>query len=213
MKKVIFAVLAAISFSASAACDQFYPNEKKIEIPNTIELCNTFFVTVYDPAIKSPVFSSALVKAVDVQLPREGSFKSDKRIPGPKRAELGDYIGSKMDKGHLVPAADGQSEEEIISTSVLSNAAPQSPKLNRGQWRKLESFARKHLTRDTIVLTGVIIPKNAPTIGRNKIPVPSHFYKVIYNNKPSCFIADNVDGASVRVIKCDALSAQVGFKL
>ena len=53
------------------------------------------------------------------------------------------YRGSGYDRGHLKPAADSKgSMEEMESSFLMTNMAPQTPNLNRGIWKQLEEAVR-----------------------------------------------------------------------
>mmetsp|Transcript_10723 Transcript_10723/g.13407 ORF Transcript_10723/g.13407 Transcript_10723/m.13407 type:complete len:172 (+) Transcript_10723:152-667(+) len=78
-------------------------------------------------------------------------------------------------------------------TFVLSNICPQNPWLNRNYWSKLESFVRRLISDsyfdEVHTITGpLFLPDEEgwvkyPVIGKNKVAVPTHFYKVIAAQK------------------------------
>jgi len=65
--------------------------------------------------------------------------------------------------------------------------APQTPKLNRGQWQQLEAKAREWMSprEELWIITGPAFDPAVPakTIG-DGVAVPTHFYKVLYDKKP-----------------------------
>jgi len=70
-------------------------------------------------------------------------FKADPKIRADERATLSDYKGSGYDRGHLAPAADMKwSKEAVLESFFPANMAPQTPGLNRGKWKSLESAVR-----------------------------------------------------------------------
>ena len=84
--------------------------------------------------------------------PRSERFRPDQLLPPSERAELSDYRNSGFDRGHLAPADDFvRSPEAIDATFVLSNMVPQTPSLNRGRWRALESEVQSLATRSQTV--------------------------------------------------------------
>lgn len=123
------------------------------------------------------------------------SFKQDSRIPKIFSAAMADYKGSGFDLGHMACAANHtNTQEELKSTFLLSNAIPQNPSLNRGYWRTLELHVR-NLTKEheiVEVYSGPIflsqVDENGEKwikyrlIGENDIAVPTHFFKVIVLN-------------------------------
>lgn len=98
-----------------------------------------------------------------------------------------DYKRSGYDKGHLAPAADMSWNEQVMLESFFySNVAPQTPGFNRGIWKRLEELVRNWAVEygSVYVVTGPVLSDDLPTIGLDRIPVPSLFYKVIleYNS-------------------------------
>ena len=68
-----------------------------------------------------------------------------------------------------------------------SNMSPQRPQFNRGIWKDLEEQIRQFAIEEgeIYVVTGPVLSdeKNI-TIGPNKVTVPSHFYKVVFDLTP-----------------------------
>ena len=118
---------------------------------------------------------------------RTNKFLKDTLI-STNTAENKDYVGSGYDRGHLAPAADMVwSEQAIAESFYYSNICPQSPSFNRGIWKKSEARVRSLAIKyDNIyVVTGPIFKnENCKTIGKNKVMIPTHFYKalLIYND-------------------------------
>ena len=102
-----------------------------------------------------------------------------------------DYANSGYDKGHLAPAADMMWADKAMKDSFLmSNVSPQAPSFNRGIWSSLEQWCREKAKKETniVIVTGPIVTTNdlKNTIGRNRVVIPSAFYKVIYDETPPC---------------------------
>ena len=77
------------------------------------------------------------------QVKRSGGFRLDSTIPKADQASAADYRKSGYDIGHQAPAGDfAFSVEAMRSTFIFTNAAPQTPQLNRGPWRDLEVAVR-----------------------------------------------------------------------
>ena len=75
---------------------------------------------------------------------RIGNFKRDfdvwNEVVGPES-----YAGSGYDRGHMAPSQDMQYDLEVSRQSFwMANIIPQTPRLNRGSWKGLES--RIHAT-------------------------------------------------------------------
>jgi len=81
------------------------------------------------------------------------------------------FTNSGFDRGHLTAAADRPDSDD---TFLTSNAVAQDPKLNRGEWRKLENQIRKqHAVR---VVTGAIYHD----CGNDRIEAPCVIYKIAF---------------------------------
>lgn len=78
---------------------------------------------------------------------------------GLRQALNRDYDGSGYDKGHLFPVYHTHTTDTMLATSTLTNAAPQDPTFNRGQWRRYEEDVAALLQQEcdgAYVVTGVI---------------------------------------------------------
>lgn len=207
LKFVFFFLVLFVSAPSIAGCDSFYPNGKKIEVKGTKELCNSWFVTVYDERRRGPLFSSELLQG-EVKVKRGRDFKADTRVKNPVRDS--EYRGLGYDRGHLVPADNAINQVQMKESFLLTNAAPQAPKLNQISWRNLEQKVKK-MRGKVYVLTGVVYVDN---VYLNDIPLPSHFYKVIYSSSGvECWIAGNDDRSKPVKITQKKLENMIGFKL
>ena len=125
----------------------------------------------------------ALTKAAK----RGDDFKEDPEVPTGS-ATLADYRRSGYDRGHLAPAADmAYSLRTMGDSFYMSNMSPQKPAFNRGIWKNLEAQVRYFAIteKDIYVVTGPVLPKTKTvTIGGNRVTVPTHYYKVIYDRTP-----------------------------
>ena len=124
-------------------------------------------------------------------------FYSEKTIPMQYRAKPKDYTHSGFDRGHL--ASDASFDWNIKSlrkTYSMANISPQYPKLNRKAWIKAEKLERKvaYNLGSVSVINLIDYRGSSKTIGRNKIVVPTGYFKIIYNNKKGykkCFYYKN----------------------
>lgn len=145
---------------------------------------HTGFTLLYDEQHEQPVWVAYHLTQQELYgtSSRKDNFRSDASIPT-ESATLSDYSGSGYDRGHLIPAADLSWSEEAMSDSFyLSNMSPQEPQFNRGIWSSLEATVRNFADteREIYVVTGPILTDGPyKTIGKNKVTVPKHYYKVI----------------------------------
>lgn len=154
----------------------------------TMELCSDNFAVLYSKTSKTPL---VVVERLNARLlqdakgeERTNAFYADPRIPAQYRAELSDYRGSKLDRGHLSPAADAPDALSMAQSFALSNMVPQDPTHNRKIWNKVERDVRKFAQRvdgDVYVFTGPLFDQGHKTIGANKVWVPTRLFKLVYD--------------------------------
>ncbi|XP_046907718.1 endonuclease domain-containing 1 protein-like [Hypomesus transpacificus] len=134
-----------------------------------------YYATLYDTANKIPVYSAYEFQHQDVD--RTDKWYVEPQLDGGVRTCMGglshipsidrgrhqavgkDYDGSGFDKGHLYPVHHTSTQASMLATSTLTNAAPQDPGFNRGQWRKHEEGLALHLgvrCSRAHVVTGVV---------------------------------------------------------
>ena len=64
---------------------------------------------------------------------------------------------------------------------------PQAPALNRGLWRWLEELVRIYVRQyETLhIVTGAVVPDQAPTVPSGDVEVPARYYKVLLRTDPA----------------------------
>ena len=153
-------------------------------------LVNRAYLSCYNYQTNTSLWSSYTITQEEAsqQGKRFSRFLYDNRLPKRHRIKPTDYAGSRLDRGHLMPNAlvDGSDPVRQGQTFLMSNIAPQNPKLNREGWAALERAVRKWLQRHKKlnVITGVWFDSSSPPlyIGRRKqqkIAVPTWWYKII----------------------------------
>ena len=208
--KTLFAILLFIAFNALADCPQFYHSGTPVHIPHGIELCNSFYVVEFDTELNAPILSAEAFRPQTVHVERSNDFHPDLRLRVSTRAERADYAHSGYDQGHLTPAADATTDEEMHDTFLLSNMTPQIPTLNRQSWRLLEIKVRQ-LAPD-YVLTGAVYSSDHASIGAHAVPVPVGYYKIIWmHGIATAWYADNLDHAQTHEIAIGDLEKLTGL--
>lgn len=153
-------------------------------------LCRTGYALAHDEERKTPLWVAQRMTPERLvnRVSRSDRFVPDPDLPRGKRAELEDYRGSGYDRGHMAPAADMRwSREAMMESFYLSNMAPQvGPGMNRGIWANIESTIRRWVAArgELFIFTGPIFePQVKPlqAIGPNRVTVPSHFYKIVFD--------------------------------
>lgn len=110
-------------------------------------------------------------------------FETDARTW--RRVAHGDYSRSGYDRGHLAPShaiAQLCGQTAQAETFLLSNIAPQRPRLNQKLWQRLEEVELDHFARrlgEIQVLTGPVFGAT-PAVLASGLPVPEAYYKIYY---------------------------------
>lgn len=155
-----------------------------------VTLCSTGFAVLYSGLSKTPIVTVERLSRQRLQgaagLQRTDHFYADARLRAAYKAELSDYQASGYDRGHMAPAADQSTATGMAQSFALSNMVPQDPTHNRQVWSKLEADVRKYAKRasgNVFVYTGPLFEGQTPTIGRNQVWVPSHLYKLVFDEQ------------------------------
>lgn len=133
------------------------------------------FVMSYDGRLRSArwVAEKLTKESLTANVQRRNNFRPDRRIPTEFRAELSDYRGSGLDRGHLAPSGNHLLSRDVNSaTFFLTNMSPQvGVGFNRAYWRRLEQSIRDRAKQDSVeelyVFTGpLFMPEEAPRQGQ-----------------------------------------------
>jgi endonuclease G len=114
---------------------------------------------------------------------RTNDYQPDKAV-STKSAVHSDYTRSGYTRGHLAPAGDMAHTTETMQESFyMSNMSPQKHAFNNGIWKELEENIRDWAYKkgELIIVTGPILNDIIKKIGKNRVSVPSFFYKVIFD--------------------------------
>ncbi|WP_434657330.1 DNA/RNA non-specific endonuclease [Sulfurimonas sp. NW9] len=158
------------------------------------------FTICYDYKMKGAKYVAYTLdgnKVNAVNIKKRERFYNEKTIPVKYRSKSKDYVHSGYDRGHLANDADfDYSKKALRKTYSMANIIPQAPKVNRRTWIKAEKLERKVASSlgSVTVINGVVYRTNPKRIGKNKIAVPTAFWKIIYNdikNYKKCFYYKN----------------------
>lgn len=196
---LITASIACFADDDFSTCLQFFANGKPPVIAHRHmdrALCYDAFAILHSGESKTPVFVAERLNQESVantNEPRTNQFFPDARLRSAERANLEDYKGSGFDRGHMAPAGDMTTAQEMAQSFSLANMVPQAPEHNRGTWAKtVESATRKYAARasgNVYIITGpIFFPSIAlsPSIGPGHVHVPQYIFKLVYdqsNNK------------------------------
>jgi len=189
-------VTAGTAYGADADfadCRRVFANSKPPVISARAEmlpraLCFSGFAVLHSGRSHTPIYAaerlnrSLLLDARENQ--RTDKFFADARLPLRDRAELDDYQGSGLDRGHMAPAGDMATVESMAQSFSLANIVPQYPINNRKAWAGIEKATRQYVMRaagDVFVITGPVFDGTPSTIGPHRVWVPQHLFKLVYD--------------------------------
>jgi endonuclease G len=163
--------------------------------------CKTNYAFLYNNTTKTAEYVLEHVTKANTSGPakRKDNFRPDDKLAAGTSATLADYAsaGNIYDRGHMAPAGDNTTNDQIMSESFfLSNMVPQVANNNRGIWKQLETAVRDYVVKfgDVYVASGPIYDAGYKTIGAGKVGVPTRLYKIIIDPrtlKASAYIFPN----------------------
>lgn len=152
------------------------------DLPSKIKDYEGFTVN-FNPKNKTPNYVAWILQGNETEgaVGRSNNFWSDSDLEG--CPDTRDYSRSGYDRGHMCPAGEQKwSQEAMHNSFVMANICPQKHELNTGAWKTLEDKERIWAKRDSaiVIVSGPIYDSSdKETIGRNKVRVPSAFFKVL----------------------------------
>lgn len=181
----LLTLLSTLSFATE--CPQFYPQGLPTQESDLL-LCKEKYMLAYSYETKTPLYTlEYLTKAsVDQSRSREGlRYKRDYVIPRKYRSAVSDYAYNDYDLCALTPYMDIDNSNKASTQEafLMSNIAPQNYKLHRHGWTYLEIAIRDlvDVYKEVYVVTGVaFLNQDVKKIGKHKVSIPTHFYKVVY---------------------------------
>ncbi|MEI6707995.1 MAG: DNA/RNA non-specific endonuclease [Methylococcales bacterium] len=147
---------------------------------------NHGFIVGYSDIRGNPLWTEYAIYPVDESipsLPRPSHFKTDWRAIN--RVKHDSYTKSGYDRGHNAPnyaishlyGKEGQSD-----SFLMTNISPQTPKLNRQFWQRLEEVEVKYFTKlaDKVwVITGPVFTGSTERLSSSwRVEIPDAFYKI-----------------------------------
>ena len=150
------------------------------------------YIAAYDAAAKIPAYVIWTLTPDHALgcVPRSNSFARDQSVQNGATPE--DYDHSGFDKGHMAPDDDQAWDVAVEHESfMMTNMTPQSPALNRGIWKLLETSFRGwvvQLNRPFTAISGAIYSQDDKKIGKGVV-VPHAFYKVVIDSQTKQYAA------------------------
>lgn len=163
MKQILLTIVASLLFLSLSA--------QHIEEYDTVYNLG-YYKAYYSESIQTSSFVIYKLYKPTSKVSRKGlDFKAYNNLPH------FNYSHSGYDKGHLVPAADlSQSKQALVSTFYYINAVPQTPELNRGSWKALETTIRNLSQTDSLL----IVCGGCDYLPQNPL-IPTNCFKVVYS--------------------------------
>lgn len=159
---------------------------------DTISLKHTNYTSIFSISKKYPVMVEWWVTKTMVTCPkplkRKDNFKPDPSLPQHTNLTK-DYVSSGYDRGHMMPAADNLCQTQLVQDEsfYFSNMSAQTPQLNRGDWKSLESFTREESKLKDSIHVWVGNVGEIKKIG--SVSVPKYCWKVIHVKKENKWLA------------------------
>ena len=222
-----FALLAAGPAFASTSCPQFFPGGQapallnpKLAQRGTL-LCNDAYASFASGVTHGALWSAEHPTRASLQaahdVPREGAFHPDDRLPVADQAQLQDYRRSGYDRGHMTPSGDMPDEAAQQQSFSLANMVPQTPDLNRGVWSRIETGVRRLAERrgELFVVTGAaFVGTQIASIGPDGVLVPSSTWKAIFDpveGGTGVYVCSNTSAPHCAVVSVATLEREVGI--
>jgi endonuclease G len=205
--KYLLSILIFINLGASAQ--------------DTVTIIHKAYKTTYSKSKQYPVkvewWLTRKMISCDTKVKRTDNFEPDPQLSEHTNLQQ-HYNGSGFDRGHVFPAADGGCDiEKMRESFYFSNMLPQTPQLNRGDWKVLESMTREDASKyDSLYIWAGAVGE-VKKIG--KMSIPKQCWKVIYNkrmNTYEAYLFDNnntkADGLKNNEVDIKVVEQITGFK-
>ncbi len=209
-----------------SACRQFFADGIAPSVPQAPmqrELCYDAFAILHSGTSKTPVFVAERLNRATVESANEkrtNKFFADARLPRSERAELSDYKGSGYARGHMAPAGDMPNPTAMAQSFSLANMVPQNPVQNSGAWSKVEQDTRRYALRakgNVFVITGPVFSPGSQAIGANRVRVPAHLFKLVYDESTgkawAHWQSNSEDARAGQPISYGELTQRIGMEL
>lgn len=164
LRKILIILVFCISLICTA---------QKIEKYDTIINVQGYYKAYYNKRIQCSTYVIYKLYKGGGDISRSNiKFKPYNKLPHFK------YNVRGYDRGHLVNAEDfAYSKKALVSTFYYINCVPQSTKLNRGSWKKIESDVRKLSQKDSLL----IICGGCDYGKKDNYLIPNNCFKIVYS--------------------------------
>ncbi len=227
-KPVLFVGALALCCAALAQpsrCPEHFANGEAPEFTNqklaakSVALCFSAYAVMHSGVSRTPLWSAEQLTTerltASKKMKRQNAFHPEEKLPSDQRAELRDYAHSGFDRGHMSPSGDmpdGQAQYESFS---LANMVPQNAENNQKLWSAIENATRDLARRrgQLFVVTGPLFEGNAVQRLNQRVLIPTHVFKAIYDpsaRSAAAYVAPNAPGGAYEVISIAELEKRSG---
>jgi len=199
IKTYLISFLLLISFTVSAQ--------------DLVTIQHKAYKTTYSKSKNYPVKVEWWLTKAMVSCPTKIK-RTDNFGPDPKAIQYTNlqqyYFNSGYDRGHVFPAADGGCNlTMMVESFYFSNMLPQTPQLNRGDWKMVEELTRLEALQDDSVYVWAGAVGEIKKVGT--LSIPKQCWKVIYVKKTKEWFAFlfNNDNTKANGINDNKVSVKV----
>lgn len=184
------------------------------------QLCFSAYSVLHSGITRSPLYAAERLTRESAEAaiafdPRDNRFHAETRLPVAERADLGDYVGSGYDRGHMAPSGDMSGPKDDFESFSLANIIPQSGGLNRSGWAALERYVRSLAVKfgTVYIVTGPMYEGTTLRALKKRVLVPTHVWKAVYvpGQGAGAWIATNEDRSRWQVVSVAALVDRTGI--
>lgn len=222
------AILLASTLAAIAAptqCPVFFAGGVAPDVGPSLSqkvrpLCFSAYALLHSGVTRSALWSAEHLTRESVRnarsLERQNLFHAEAALPVGERAELSDYVRSGFDRGHLAPSGNMPDEIAQAESFSLANMIPQDPDNNRNLWASIETAVRDHAVRsgELYVVTGPLYIGKDLKVLRNRVLVPTHVFKAVYDPRrqaAAAYVTANGPGAEWKTVSIKELEGLAGI--
>ena len=174
------------------------PKLKDMELQKSnLYFCNEHFIVQYDYSIKIPRSVSERMERHNIEAKKmltTQDYNSDPRIPQEMQSNINDFNNSYLP----IPLANPKNmilyeasiNQKLVDANkkahyesyYFTNIVPMNNQIYNQVWKNLDEYGRE-LTRKFLVIDVISGPiffngQNKGVLGANKIPIPTHFFKI-----------------------------------
>lgn len=207
-RKILIVILASLLLTIFSA-----PLFSQIKADTIVK--TPIYTSYFNDSLHEPLYVVYTLYKGGGDCSRTGDVFVTNGLPNSAISE--DYAHNGYDEGHMADSKDFAFNCALQKmTFRFYNCVPQTPKLNRGCWKVLETQVRKESQSDSLLIICGNIYGNK-TIGKNKIGVPDFCYKIVYSLSTKkllhCRLFPNDNSDSFKDVSVEDITKLINYKL